>query len=277
MSAEYDVLQLRILLWFLNSPPEECNVTALSKGLNREKYQISRMMQQLEKEGLVNREDPRHPYLTPEGKAKGEYYKERMDLTVSHLVYEGVDLEHARTDAYYWALYNSDETMQVIRAMDEKCRVKTYFRDREKFSGAELAKEIQSGIWQLQFIINREYGKAGRTVSMSNKAFEHPCVMAVVDGVGTVQLHSVPIRAFSPLSNSLLEGKAKNVKYFQDGMFHQAEFGSDVVVIPLEAFSFYSNGKGNNQVIYGSLMLKFQASVGKVHMPESKAILTLVL
>ncbi|MCR5667304.1 MAG: MarR family transcriptional regulator [Eubacterium sp.] len=277
MSAESEVLQLRVLLWFLNTPPEDCNVTALSKALNKEKYQISRQLQQLEKDGLINREDTRHPCLTQYGMERGMYYKERLDLTISHLVYEGVDLEHARNDAYYWALYNSDKTMEVIKAMDEKCQIKNYFRGKDKFTGRELAETIRDGVYQLQFIINREHSKVGKTVSMSNSAFDHPCVLAVKEGTGTVQLHSVPIKAFSPFARTLIEGKAKSVKYFQDGMYHQAEFGADVVVIPLEAFQFYSNGTGTDQIIYGSLMMKLQASVGNVHMPESKAILTLIL
>ncbi len=277
MEIQIDVLQLRILIWFLNVEEDDCNVTALSKALNKEKYQISRLLGHLEKQGLINREDVRHPCLTGDGMKWAKYYQERLDLTISHLIYEGVDIEHARNDAYYWALYNSDETMKVIRAMDEKYRIKNHFRMKEKFSGAELARIISNGIYQMQFLINREHSEVGKTVSMGNNAFEHPCVLAVKNKTGNIQLRSVPIKAFSPSSHSYMEGKAKSVKYFQDGDYHQAEFVSDVIIIPLEAFQFYSNGIGPDQIIYGSIMLKLQASVGNVHMPESKAIMTVLL
>lgn len=44
MNESADLLRLRVLLCFLRSTPENCNVTGISRTLREEKYTISRMM-----------------------------------------------------------------------------------------------------------------------------------------------------------------------------------------------------------------------------------------
>lgn len=58
-----------------------------------------------------------------------------MELTLNHLLYEGVSIENARNDAYRWALNNTDETMAVIANAEEKYRVKYELRECNKFNG----------------------------------------------------------------------------------------------------------------------------------------------
>ena len=54
MNESADLLRLRVLLCFLRSTPENCNVTGISRTLREEKYTISRMMAHLERDGLVD-------------------------------------------------------------------------------------------------------------------------------------------------------------------------------------------------------------------------------
>lgn len=58
----------------------------------------------LEKEGLLDRSNPRMPHLTDLGEKRAKYYAERMEITLNHLLYEGVDIENAKSDAFQWAL-----------------------------------------------------------------------------------------------------------------------------------------------------------------------------
>lgn len=51
MNESADLLRLRVLLCFLRSTPENCNVTGISRTLREEKYTISRMMAHLERDG----------------------------------------------------------------------------------------------------------------------------------------------------------------------------------------------------------------------------------
>ena len=154
-----EILRLCILLCFLKSDSCDCTVTGISRILNEEKYRISRMIISLEKEGLIDRDNIRNPVLTPKGYEKAKYYAERTDIALNHLVYEGVDTESAKRDAFYWALYCTDKTMDVIRATEERYRVKYELREQKQFSGAALCRKFHDGCYQFPFIIYREQAK----------------------------------------------------------------------------------------------------------------------
>lgn len=55
-----------------------------------------------------------------------------------HPFSEGVDLEIAQRDSFYWVLYCSDSTMEAVRATEERYRVKYELRDQKQFRGAVL-------------------------------------------------------------------------------------------------------------------------------------------
>lgn len=74
------LLQLRILMCFLNAGPEGCSNSSLNKTLGIEKYTLSRVVMDMERMGLVDRTNIRRPVLTEMGQREAEYYAERMDI-----------------------------------------------------------------------------------------------------------------------------------------------------------------------------------------------------
>ena len=108
MSDSTEIMRLRVLLAFYQMDEESRTVMNISRMLGEEHYVISRVISGLEKEGFIERETPRKPVLTAKGKEKAEKYSKRMELTLNHLLYEGVSMENARNDAYHWALNNTD-------------------------------------------------------------------------------------------------------------------------------------------------------------------------
>lgn len=50
---------------------------------------------------------------------------------LNHLLYEGLDISVAEHDAYAWALYSSDETMQLIRSQERRYKAKYELRKTE--------------------------------------------------------------------------------------------------------------------------------------------------
>lgn len=97
-----DILKLRILICFLQSEDGGCTVTGLSKTLGVEKYTISRMLSFLDRECLIDKSNIRHPCLTEEGRVEAERYSKRINTTISHLMYEGVDMENAKNDPSFY-------------------------------------------------------------------------------------------------------------------------------------------------------------------------------
>lgn len=277
MEENAKILRLRVLLCFLRSDPADCTVTGISRTLGEEKYSVSRAMASLEKEGYIDREDARNPVVTEKGYRAAVRYSQRLEITLNHLLYEGVDLESAQRDAFYWALYCSDSTMEAVRATEERYRVKYELRDQKQFSGAALCRRLSDGCYSFPFLLFREHIKNGSNLSMANEGFAHPCSLQVKDGVGTVQLRAVSLSAKSRISGKLMTGRVKSIRYFDSGRFISAETNGQLFSFPADALQFVNVGSGTGQILHGSVCLQMECSVGPIHMPESAAIFTILI
>ena len=186
MDDNAKIFRLRVLLCFLRFAPPDCTVTAIARTLGEEKYSVSRAFASLEKDGCLTREDARNPLLTEKGYAKARRYSERLEIAMNHLLYEGVDIESSKRDAFVWALYCTDSTMDAVRSTEERYRVKYELRNQKQFSGAALCRRLKDGCYAFPFLIFREHIKSGSNISMANEVFEHPCNLYVKNGVGTM-------------------------------------------------------------------------------------------
>lgn len=277
MEETSKILKLRVLLCFLRSDPEDCTVTGISRTLGEEKYSVSRAIASLEREGYVSREDVRNPIITEKGYKAASRYAERLEITMNHLLYEGVDMESAQRDALYWALFCTDSTMDAVRATEERYRVKYELRDKKQFGGAELCRHLSDGCYQFPFLIFREHIKNGSNLSMANEGFEHPCSLVIEDGVGTVQLRAHTVSAKSKASGMLMNGRVRNIRYFSAGRYVSAESNGQVFSLPADALQFVNVGSGTGQILHGSVCIQVDCSVGVLHMPESTAIFTVLI
>lgn len=273
-----DMLKLRIMMCFYQGKEKGCSVTGIARTLQEEKYKISRVLIAMEKEGLVDRSDPRAPVLTEKGNAEAVRYYERASLAQNHLLYEGMSIEDARKDACAWAMYCSDALMEIIRSSDERYRVKHELRDQKSFSGATLCKRLKDGCYRFPFIIYREHVKNSNNVSMANDGFEHPCTLYVNNGVGVIQLRVLSMEQRSASDGKMILGKVNKMQYFELGSFMAVEFHGDVIQFPADVLHFTNMGAGGvGNVLHGSVCLKMQCSCGIIHMPESKAIFTVLI
>lgn len=279
MADTTNVVRLRVLLCFLKLDAEDCTVTGIAKILNVEKYVVSRALALLEKEGCINRENVRNPILTEKGHRIATYYAERLEITLNHLLYEGVDIENAKKDAFNWALSCSDKTMEVIRATEERYRVKYELREQKQFSGATLCKKLKDGCYQFPFLICREQVKNGSNLSMANEGFVHPCDLCVENGVGMIRLRAKPILAKSPVTGKSMRTQAVKVKYFDMDRYISAESNGQIFSFPAEALHFVNVGAGfsTGQVLYGSVLIQIECSCDEMEMPTSAAIFTILI
>ena len=275
MGKSTDFLKMRILLCFWKE--NGGTVTGISKTLGEEKYTVSRMLIALEQEGLVDRSDNRTPHLTERGAGLARRYEERIDTSLNHLLYEGVDPESARRDAFYWALYCSEQTMETIRATEARYRVKYDLRSRKQFGGSLLCRRLREGSYAFPFLMYRETVVNGSNLSMSNEGFEHPCTLIVRQGVGVIQLRALSLTARSASTGREMTGKIQTMKYLEGENFYAAEQSGDLFRFPASALQFVNVGNGVGQVLHGSVCLKMTCSAGLQHMPESTAIFTILI
>lgn len=277
MSDVPEILKYRIMMCFLNSSEENCKVMGISRTLGENKQKISRTMINMEKEGLLDRTNPRAPILTEEGRKQAERYLERVTVAQNHLLYEGVDIENAKRDAGYWALYCSEALMDVIRASDERYRVKHELRNKKQFSGTTLCKKLKDGTYHFPFMIYRETVKDNNNISMANEGFEHPCTLCVKNGIGFVQLRVMSISKKLILSSKTMRGEVSKMEYYDSGNFNSAEFHGNVISFPADTLKFVNMGTGVGQILHGSVLIKMRYTCDFAHLPESNAIFTILI
>lgn len=276
MSDMTEILKLRTLLYFLNNGSVNCGPSNIARAFGVEKYHITRLMANMEKEGLLIR-NGRSPVLTQKGTEQAEFYAERLRVIMNHLMYEGVDEEIAEKDAISLALCISEDSMKVFREAEERYRVKYELRDHLHFSGAALCKKLKDGHYSFPFIIYREQEKNGSNLSMANAGFKHPCTLSVKNGVGTILLRVKPMRAVSGKDGKIMQGSVQTLQYMHYDKFIRAESKGSLISIPAESLQFVNIGSDIGQILHGSVCVKVASSVGAPHMQESTAIFTILI
>lgn len=277
MDPRLNELKIKILLCFYRLDKAESTVTSISERLGIPKYETSRAVGSMEKDGLVDRTNIRSPELTGEGERLAARYSRRYDLAKHHLMYEGVEERFAKDDAFYMALSCSDETFEVIKCMEEKFLLREHFARIKNFTGEEFCEAINDGRYQLPFIIYREKVKKQNNVSMANSGFIHPCELAVYDGRGVIGLKACEMREKSRLNGIEMKGRINSLKYYDGRNFVDCKHDGGDFFLPVECFNFKTIGAGSGVVLHGSICLKMKCSVGEVHMPESTAIFTVIV
>lgn len=277
MPESLEILKMRVLICFLNENARICTVTGLATMFGEGKQKMHRIFATLEKEGLLNRSNPRSPVLTVLGREKAHYYENRINVVLNHLLYEGLDMDNAEHDAYAWALFSSDKGMEIIKSSEQRYRAKYELRKREQFDGTELCKHLCDGEYRLPFLIYKEHMTDGNNLSMSNSGFEHPCILTVTNGEGTIQLRPKEIWARSQMTGQEMIGRVRMLMYWDGMTFKNAETVNGMLTFPASTLSFLNIGSGMEQILHGSVCLKMQCSVGTNHMPEATAIFAAML
>lgn len=277
MPESLEILKMRVLICFLNENARICTVTGLAAMFGEGKQKMHRIFATLEKEGLLNRSNPRSPVLTELGREKAHYYENRVNIVLNHLLYEGLDMDNAEHDAYAWALFSSDKGMEIIKSSEQRYRAKYELRKREQFDGTELCKHLHDGEYRLPFLIYKEHMTDGNNLSMSNGGFEHPCILTVTNGEGTIQLRPKEIWARSQMTGQEMIGRVRMLMYWDGMTFKNAETVNGMLTFPASTLSFLNIGSGMEQILHGSVCLKMQCSVGTNHMPEATAIFAAML
>ena len=277
MPESLEILKMRVLICFLNENARICTVTGLAAMFGEGKQKMHRIFATLEKEGLLNRSNPRSPVLTELGREKAHYYENRINIVLNHLLYEGLDMDNAEHDAYAWALFSSDKGMEIIKSSEQRYRAKYELRKREQFDGTELCKHLHDGEYRLPFLIYKEHMTDGNNLSMSNGGFEHPCILTVTNGEGTIQLRPKEIWARSQMTGQEMIGRVRMLMYWDGMTFKNAETVNGMLTFPASTLSFLNIGSGMEQILHGSVCLKMQCSVGSNHMPEATAIFAAML
>lgn len=276
MLHENELLKMKILVYFHQNEPSLCTVGKMADRLGSFKQKISKLMIELETEGLVDRSNNRHPSLTKKGILLADKYTNSIKMTMEYLINEGVSLENVEKDAYNIVMCSSESTMNAIKRRYATNEMKKELRGMGEFTGKAVGEILYDGVYPINFIIYRQHAEYNNHISMANNGFEHPAHIFVENGIGKVRLKIRNVKADTPYKE-MMKGQASEVHYINNGKYEKAEILGSFLTFPLAAINFISMGNDSNLQIEGSLFMKIKSTINTVYMPESEAIFTIVI
>ena len=270
--------QIQLLLYYLEAEPKKRTVTDSARILGTTKWAVTRALDALEKQDVVERQENRKTVLTASGKKLAEKCRGQMKILEQYMQYQDIPPVQIKENALRALSAGfSDEFMERLAEQEGRMRLKEIFAGHRDFHGGEICNHLKDGSYYFPFIIYREQIKNHNNLSMANKGFENPCELIVKDHEGLVYLAVKTVSAESMSSGKKMEGRVNKMQYLYDGEFRDGGIDGRYVYFPVTALNFIAMGKGRDTLLHGSVCLKMQCSVGDMHMPESTAVFTMFI
>lgn len=133
-----------------------------------------------------------------------------------------------------------------------------------------LRGALKPGSHPVYYMIYRMESKNGNRKSMANRAFLKPAYLTHNKRGSWLELTICEMQEHSRVNKIKMIGHLQSLKYEQGGMLFQAEVKEGKVRIPLEAFQLRKKRGGE---IKGVAAITVTCNVGRLHMPESTALL----
>ena len=270
--------QIQLPLYYLEAEPKKRTVTDSARILGTTKWAVTRALDALEKQDVVERQENRKTVLTASGKKLAEKCRGQMKILEQYMQYQDIPPAQIKENALRaLAARFSDEFMDRLAEQESRMHIKEIFAGRRDFHGGDICNYLSDGSYYFPFIIYREQIKNHNNLSMANRGFENPCEVIVKDHEGLVYLAAKTVSAQSMSSKNKMEGRIQKLQYLYDGEFRDGGIDGRYVFFPVTALRFISMGKGRDTLLHGSVCLKMQCSVGDMHMPESTAVFTMFI
>lgn len=90
MSETLTLLQIQLLLYYLGAEPSKRTVTDSAKNLGITKWAVTRAMDAMEKQDIVERLENRKTVLTMTGKKLAEKYQNQMKVLEQYMQYQDI-------------------------------------------------------------------------------------------------------------------------------------------------------------------------------------------
>ncbi len=278
MAEKPNELQFRLLLYYIGADIKRRTVSDAARALHKPKSTVVYALAGMQRMGLVQPADQRKTILTSAGIKVAQEYREKLEFLEKHMIFRDVSPEKAKADAIAFLTADfSDDYVNAVREEAERNFLKGFFSGRDNFNGLELCGKMKKGVHKLPFVLYRENARSGNNISMGNRGFENPASLIVNGEDSKVYLTLKTLSGHSAMDGRLMEGRINKLLYRVGNKFNDAETDGRHVYIPATALSCVALGSGNNMLLQCSTYLKLQCSVGMIHMPESKAILTLFI
>ena len=251
--------KLAYLLFLYKQKETNCTVTRLAEEFGVSKSTFSRVLNIFYHENLIIQKGK--GILSTKGeKLAKNYFKDIAEIKLWLKNISNLSDEEAYQEALTLVLVLSKK--KLFEKID---KIKS-------ISGDMLTVNLEDGKYQFAFTI---YKLNKLEISMANDGFVHPGILEINNGKGNLILFPKEIEHESLLGNIILKGQVESLKYMLDQEFISSQNIKNSYIIPIDRLKFHYCKE--ERILQTSIKIKVRANVGIIHMPESCAVLNIIL
>ncbi len=266
-----------LLLYLYEKEAEACTVTQIGRHFQVTKSTISRNVDDLIEQGLINDSPERLLRLSPNGmRLAQEYAREVEDfgLWIERSA-AGTDARKIKENAMVMSLNLEPEIKKQILS---KIRLNyIFFKDfpNGPLHFEDFAQILEDGEYPVSFVIFRENYKKDKHFSMSDEAFRHPASLKMKKGEGTIELQAVTIERRNMLGYLIQRGKLMNMDFEGDDGFEPAVKDGDFYMFPANVLEYTFHEK--ERMLVGSCRVRFYAPLANKKVHVRSAVFSIIL
>lgn len=263
--------KINYLMFLYEHQENNYTVTKMAQHIGISKSTLSRVLNSFYQEGLTLEKGKAK--LSCLGCKQARQYKKEIQKLTNWLIHTA---DFNQDDAY-------QEALSLILSLSDQGKLKLVnhtniahlfelIENIKYISGDMLSANLDDGQYSFAFTV---YKEDGIQISMANDGFVHPGILNVNLGHGELLLTPKEVERESIMGKMTLKGKLSSLKYQIDNDYLESEYIQDRYIIPISQLHFYYSKE--ERILQASLKIRVQANVGLLHMPESDAIMTLII
>lgn len=262
--------KLTYLLYLFKQKDMNYTVTRMAQEVGVSKSTFSRVLNNFYQEGLTSEKGK--GALTCQGcQLANKYLKDINKLSQWLKSVSDFNDEEAYQEALSLILTLSSSAREKIVNNTSKERLFEMIDNVKEINGDMLSANLDDGQYPFAFTI---YKVNRLEISMANDGFYHPGILEIKMGLGRIILKPKEVERESMKGKVILKGKLETLKYLENEKFINCEIIRGDYIIPISKLRFYYSK--DERVLQTSIKIKVRPSVGKQHMPESEAIMTII-
>ena len=263
--------KLAYLLFLYKQKETNCTVTRLAEEFGVSKSTFSRVLNIFYHENLIIQKGK--GILSTKGeKLAKNYFKDIAEIKLWLKNISNLSDEEAYQEALTLVLVLSNKTRYNLISDLYKKKLFEKIDNIKSISGDMLTVNLEDGKYQFAFTI---YKLNKLEISMANDGFVHPGILEINNGKGNLILFPKEIEHESLLGNIILKGQVESLKYMLDQEFISSQNIKNSYIIPIDRLKFHYCKE--ERILQTSIKIKVRANVGIIHMPESCAVLNIIL
>ena len=263
--------KLAYLLFLYKQKETNCTVTRLAEEFGVSKTTFSRVLNIFYHENLIIQKGK--GILSTKGeKLAKNYFKDIAEIKLWLKNISNLSDEEAYQEALTLVLVLSNKTRYNLMSDLYKKKLFEKIDKIKSISGDMLTVNLEDGKYQFAFTI---YKLNKLEISMANDGFVHPGILEINNGKGNLILFPKEIEHESLLGNIILKGQVESLKYMLDQEFISSQNIKNSYIIPIDRLKFHYCKE--ERILQTSIKIKVRANVGIIHMPESCAVLNIIL